>query len=328
MFKAFVFWLATMGLSHGALNDFSLSVDDVTMTISDTVAATEAINLIYTYPGPTDTNLTAEFKIFDTDCLNLKADDTNSQGFAIYKTNIDLTGTSGKIDVDVGMNLATLSTSSAYSSTGTSTADITLCGRLELYYGDGTSVNKVFVNYHETNVAAQLTLTGTDGFNLDGITYNVVEADEAEDLTNAVQIDYPVTVWKCDVNGAVDTSVTTVNQATPVYICVDYKGADAVHVSAIQQFQYWSTDTDGSNPTAAIVGVSGGELQDLATDVNCDSVAEVCIIGFIVDGSKFADSVTTKLAISGVAVIEVGLQALSRVLDCVQIAQICFSTAL
>lgn len=308
MFKALVLLLVTLGLSHGALNDFSLDMDNVTLTISDDVAATEAINFVYTYTGPTDANLTAEFKIYDTDCVNLKADNANTQSYAIYQHNIDLTGTPDKIDIDVGINFATLTASDAYSSTGASTADITFCGRLELYYGDDNTVNKVFVNYHETNVEAQLTLTGTEGFNLDGITYNIVEADEAEDLTNEVQIDYPVNVFKCDANGNVDSSpTTTVNQASPVYVCVNYDGTDEVYVSAIQQFQYWTTDTDGSNPTAAVEGVSDGALQDLATDVNCDAVAELCIIGFIVDGSKFAQGVTTKLAISGVAVIEVSL---------------------
>ena len=311
MFKSFALLFAAFGVARAALPDFIPTLNDVTFDLSDSTASTEAVKFMYSYTGPTDAQVSMEFKIYSTDCTTLYASDNNAEGFAIYKNALNMDGTAQTVDVDVALNLATIEASLAWTDVSATTAAIAFCGRLEMYYGDGISYTKVLVNYHETNVAAQLTLTEDGGFNLDSLTYDLVEADETEDLTNAVQVDYDVSVWKCDAAGAPDATLTTVNQGVPIHVCVNYQGsAPDVFVESIYEFKYWSVQAvDGLVPTTEIISVAAGTNNDLATQIDCNAVAELCIISFLVDGSKFLNQAQAmKLQISGLAVIAVRLQ--------------------
>ena len=319
MLKVLALLFVSLSATRALVNDFTVGLTTLTIALDESVPTSQAIKFAYSYLGPStgeNAMVSMEYAIYEGGCDTIYADDTNTQAAALYKTLITQNGVADTIDVDVAIDLAKIEGAAAVTagiwtqSTGTS-ATLDFCGRLEIYFGDNSLNNaKIFVNYHETDVQAQITLTEDGGMHVDAVIWDLVAREETQETVNPVEVEYPVAVYKCDASGVLDaTADTLVEQGQEINLCVAYQGATpSVFVESIDAFSYWSDlKADGSLDTSATVAWEAGIAKNLVIEVDCAQIAGVCRINFLVDASYFVESTDAnmKLQVTGLAVIAV-----------------------
>jgi hypothetical protein len=318
MLKVLALLFVSLSATRALPQDFTVSLSSLTVALDDNTPTSEAIKFAYSYLGPTtdeDGMVSMEYAIYEGGCGTIYADDANTQNAALYRNLIDQNGANNTVDVNVEIDLATIEAATGIWQQASNTyAELHFCGRLEIYFGDNSAnAPKTFVNYHETDVEAQITLTEAGGMHVDNVIWDLVERAEDSNLDNAVQVDYPVVVFKCDENAIADpTADTAVNQGDEINLCVKYAGSvDKVYVESIDKFSYWSVlKSDGLSPTTPELVWENGNAKNLVIDVTCNQELGVCRINFLVDASLFIDApaAAMQLQVNGLAVIAVSIK--------------------
>mmetsp|Transcript_8795 Transcript_8795/g.16855 ORF Transcript_8795/g.16855 Transcript_8795/m.16855 type:complete len:424 (+) Transcript_8795:114-1385(+) len=302
------------------LPDFELSLSSLDSQLKESLSD-DAFTFTYNYTGPTDANLEVLFKLYDADCVTELSGSALSEKAtgspAVDDLNDEITGIVS-VDLSTIVGDATWGDNADADAT---TFSITYCARLELYYGDDTAgQTKTFVNYHETNVVAAVTMTEASGFELINVEYDLVEDLIDDKESETIQVDYTLEVSKCDAAGTITAGpvTTIINQGEPIYLCVGYSGVDDVYVQDIWDFEYYAVDKDDgvTNESAHHTPVVAGVKQNLVTNIDCATKADFCIVGFYVDGTLFdgnaEDDDTRTVKITGTALISFGADTVTR----------------
>jgi hypothetical protein len=294
-------WSCSCSFCHAAVFEFGTTVNSADVDLSSAGNPDEAVLFDYTYTGPMpseDANTTFEYVIYEPSCSTVFAiftDDTKAMYFDSFVVD---TGTDN-IEAYLGIDLASIASSSLWTSTGNTTASLDFCGRMEVYY-DGDLVTSV-----ESDVTATVNLLEGGGFETDTLGINMVQSQAVGQIPQ-VQVDFPLQVFCCNDSAQTQSCPGSTNQGDPIQLCVELASPHTgVRVASVHTLTYSSEVFPGT----VVSAVNTGSVANLVTEFDCTQVLGVCRMKFIPAADLFVDDdnpTVNDLLVEGEAVIALG----------------------